>query len=449
MLLEAGDLDGLIRASVELRAMVSAEDPAMRRGAAQAIGALRAGKLEQELRHLLADAEPEVRVAAIRAAGERRAEGLARDVAAQLGWGRASYFAGRALTAMGEAAVPSLLDVVQAGDLAPSRAAVRTLARIPGPATDRALMGLAAAADLSVRTVVSREVAHRARRGEASDELRRHVRPLVKAASGVVVDLGRVAGAERLSPDLRVELLERRRLAKERMLNWLAAATHPKRVLDLIPTVTSRHVHGSAASRRSAAIELLDTLVDRELRPTLSALDDKRGSAGSVDLNQIEDPWFQWLLGAARAEDGAMNIAQRVMLLRKVNLFSTLPGETLVTIAENCEPREMVAGQRIFAEGDAPDGMYVISSGSVKIIMNGKTLAHKAPSEFFGEVALLDDEPRMADAVAAADGAYLFMDREVFQQLTEDLPEVLREVIRTLIQYLKQNEAATGTRTMF
>ena len=128
-----------------------------------------------------------------------------------------------------------------------------------------------------------------------------------------------------------------------------------------------------------------------------------------------------------------MDIAQRVMLLRKVNLFSSLPGETLVTVAESCETREVVAGETIFEAGDPPDGLYVLAAGDIKIVKGDKTLARLSPGDFFGEIALVDDAPRIAAAVARSDGLMLFIDREVFRRLTEDLPQVLRAVIRTLI----------------
>ena len=144
-----------------------------------------------------------------------------------------------------------------------------------------------------------------------------------------------------------------------------------------------------------------------------------------------------------------MDIAQRVMLLRKVNLFSSLPGETLVTVAESCETREVVAGETIFEAGDPPDGLYVLAAGDIKIVKGDKTLARLSPGDFFGEIALVDDAPRIAAAVARSDGLMLFIDREVFRRLTEDLPQVLRAVIRTLIEYLKFADTQTGQTTMY
>jgi len=121
----------------------------------------------------------------------------------------------------------------------------------------------------------------------------------------------------------------------------------------------------------------------------------------------------------------------------------------LLTIAESCEERELSEGEQIFAAGDAPDGLYVIAAGRVRIARKEKTLVNLAPSEFFGEVALLDDDPRMADAFVLQNGVALFIDREVFHRITEDLPEVLRAVNRTPIRYLEHAEQASGRQTLF
>ena len=132
-----------------------------------------------------------------------------------------------------------------------------------------------------------------------------------------------------------------------------------------------------------------------------------------------------------------MDITHKVMLLRKVRLFADLPGEILLTIAESCEDRETVKGEKLMARGDPPDGLYIIASGLISIEKEGQRLAKLKEGDFFGELGLFDDAPRKADAIAATDGMVLFLEKEVFDGLTEDLPEVLRALVRTVISYVK------------
>jgi CRP-like cAMP-binding protein len=132
-----------------------------------------------------------------------------------------------------------------------------------------------------------------------------------------------------------------------------------------------------------------------------------------------------------------MEITEKVMLLRKVKLFANLPGEILLTIAETCEDRELIKNEKLFVTGDPPDGMYVVASGVIGIVKDNELVVELGEYRFFGELGLFDDSPRMADAIAQTDGMVLFLQKEVFDGITEDLPEVLRALVRTVISYLK------------
>jgi CRP-like cAMP-binding protein len=128
------------------------------------------------------------------------------------------------------------------------------------------------------------------------------------------------------------------------------------------------------------------------------------------------------------------------MTLRKTALFENLPGEILLTIAEESETRELVEGQKIFSQGDYPDGLYTVASGKVIIKRDGHVISELKEYGFFGEIGILDDSPRGGDAIAETDATLLFIEKEVFNSITEDLPEVLRAVTKTVIGYLKKEE---------
>ena len=452
VLLVAGDLDGIIKAALTLRQMINHDDSAMRKAAARAIGALRAGKLESELRTLVADADQDVCITAIRAAGDRRAIGLASEIAQRLGSGNASYYASQALVAFGEPALPALVDVARGERRIAAGAAIRTLALSPSGQAEQAMLELLDDADVGARVVLSREAAARAARGASSAALALRAATLVddEVRTLAVISSALVTGD--LEAGVLAELDQRQLLARRRLLCWLAICSRPKEVLELMPLIVCGPRQQADSTRRAAALELLESLLEKQQRSALGALEDSSKKSAGPALAELDDPWLRWFINAAQQkteEDGSMNVAQKVMLLRKVDLFSELSGEILVTIAEVCEAREFTEGEQIFKEADAPDGLYVISAGSVAIKRGEKTLVRLGPSEFFGEVALLDDAPRMADAVASGDGMVLFMDRDVFRQIADDLPDVLRAIIRTLIQYLKHTEATVGTQTMF
>jgi CRP/FNR family transcriptional regulator len=92
---------------------------------------------------------------------------------------------------------------------------------------------------------------------------------------------------------------------------------------------------------------------------------------------------------------------ETVGLLHSVPVFSTLAAEDLEQVAQVTVPRQFEAGEVVFREGDESDTCYVIRSGHVRAIRehaDGRsiTLANFGPGDFFGELAMFDDERRSA-----------------------------------------------------
>ncbi|HNQ87974.1 MAG TPA: cyclic nucleotide-binding domain-containing protein [Verrucomicrobiota bacterium] len=94
--------------------------------------------------------------------------------------------------------------------------------------------------------------------------------------------------------------------------------------------------------------------------------------------------------------------------LKGIALLKAMDDEALGRLAAVLEPRSFAARQAVFQEGDPGDGMYFIVSGAVRIEKctgTGagavKTLAVLEPGDYFGEMALFDQQPRSASAVAA------------------------------------------------
>ena len=100
-----------------------------------------------------------------------------------------------------------------------------------------------------------------------------------------------------------------------------------------------------------------------------------------------------------------MSSGEVVELLGGVPVFSTLEREDLERIAQFAVPREFEPGEVVFREGDASDTCYVVSDGRARAIRShtdGRTLtlATFGPGDFFGELALFEDERRSATVEA-------------------------------------------------
>ncbi len=94
--------------------------------------------------------------------------------------------------------------------------------------------------------------------------------------------------------------------------------------------------------------------------------------------------------------------------LKRIALLEAMDDQALARLAAVVEPRAFADGQIIFQEGDPGDAMHFIASGAVRIEKRTgadasavKTLAILEPGDYFGEMALFDQQPRSASAVAS------------------------------------------------
>jgi len=135
---------------------------------------------------------------------------------------------------------------------------------------------------------------------------------------------------------------------------------------------------------------------------------------------------------------GAMNIAA----LEQVKLFAGLAAEDLVALAANLQRRRYGKGQFIFQQGDRGLCLYLVESGKVKIASfssegKGLVLNLLGPGDFFGELALLDGEPRSADAVAQEPCQLLLLQRDDFMHFLEARPHVAIKLLATVSRRLR------------
>jgi hypothetical protein len=132
---------------------------------------------------------------------------------------------------------------------------------------------------------------------------------------------------------------------------------------------------------------------------------------------------------------------ERVIVLKNTQLFSQTPENVLSSIAPIMKEVTYSESQEIFAKGDLGDSMYIIYAGEVGIYDGPKRLALFDKGEIFGELALMDTEPRSATTVAETDVMLFRIDQEDFFELMEERDEILRNVLRILCQRIRvQNE---------
>ena len=161
---------------------------------------------------------------------------------------------------------------------------------------------------------------------------------------------------------------------------------------------------------------------------------------------QTLHPGFPALLAMSHdAPTSPILAAARVALLRRTSLFAETPENVLSSIVPIMHEVPFADGQQIFAQGDLGSSLFVVQAGQVGIFAGSQQLATFGPGDFFGELALLDAEPRSAAAVAQGAVTAFRLDQEDFYDVMEERPEVLRNILRVLCQRLRrQNEKSAA-----
>ncbi|MBT2559507.1 cyclic nucleotide-binding domain-containing protein [Hymenobacter sp. ISL-91] len=164
-------------------------------------------------------------------------------------------------------------------------------------------------------------------------------------------------------------------------------------------------------------------------------------AAYQAALTETPDLADQLMHHAATAHISA---ADRVAVLQRTALFAATPPNVLSAIVPIMQEVELQADEQLFAQGDLGNSLFIVHEGQVGIFTGAHQLAAFGPGDFFGELALLDAEPRSATARALAPTLAFRLDQEDFYDVMEERPEVLRNILRVLCQRLRRQNEVGG-----
>jgi CRP/FNR family transcriptional regulator/CRP/FNR family cyclic AMP-dependent transcriptional regulator len=133
---------------------------------------------------------------------------------------------------------------------------------------------------------------------------------------------------------------------------------------------------------------------------------------------------------------------ERRELLRRIHLFADLTDRESDTILDLMREKSVPKGTAVFHQNDSGGGLYLILSGSVKISRTGRdgrdvTVALLHEGNFFGEMSLLDGQPRSASATAIHSTRLLVLDREHFQRYVLAQARIAAKLLRELSKRLR------------
>jgi len=132
------------------------------------------------------------------------------------------------------------------------------------------------------------------------------------------------------------------------------------------------------------------------------------------------------------------SILEKTIILKSVDLFHKIPGDVLTQIAQIAEEIIHPENIEIFKKGDHGDSMFVIISGKVDVIQNEHSITQLEKGNCIGEMALLDQEPRSADAITLEESVLLKIDQEGFFELMASNPEIMKQIVKMLTRRIRE-----------
>ncbi len=138
-------------------------------------------------------------------------------------------------------------------------------------------------------------------------------------------------------------------------------------------------------------------------------------------------------------------------LLQKTVLFKGNSSEELEMALELFQERKIKPNSTIFAENMPAEALYIVKSGSVRITMMARegeeiSLLLLGPGEFFGELALVQDDVRLVSARADSPVEILLITRKDFQALLELAPRTASRILLVIAKLLAMRVKAYSDR---
>jgi carbon-monoxide dehydrogenase iron sulfur subunit len=149
------------------------------------------------------------------------------------------------------------------------------------------------------------------------------------------------------------------------------------------------------------------------------------------------------LLDSSDAFALLLNKVSNTRLLRNAPLFRVLDDDSLTAIEELLAEKTCPEGTVIFAEGDPADALYVIVRGGVQVskrMQSGREvpLTHLGPGDVFGEMGVIEDQPRMATVTTTEPSKLLALSREGFRSLLLEHPRISFRMLQVLSRRVRE-----------
>ncbi len=125
--------------------------------------------------------------------------------------------------------------------------------------------------------------------------------------------------------------------------------------------------------------------------------------------------------------------------VHKLKIFEGIEASVVSEIIDNAAKETFISGEVIMQEGDAPNGKgYIIEEGSVNVLLWENITTKLTPGDIFGEIALLNEEPRSASVIAESDVTAIILSQDMlFEMINNDDNSINKEIMRRMEENLE------------
>jgi HEAT repeat protein len=455
-------------AQIALTAMTENPQPKSQLAALEIVASLGLDTHQNFVETALKHPNEQVVAAGISAAGVLKQPQLTRQLAQLLAHKQHWRAAAEGLVMQGNAAVPLLRDLLQTPNL--QRRVVLVAGQIQTADAYEMLTDMALKSDVSVRTVSLQALRNFPPSFRKESVFHQLLQDELRLAQHLLQ-----AHTTPLDADFKKSLYYEQEASIQRIFGILMQLYDQ----DAIASTQISVLH-SSRERRANSLELLENVVLRGIYGCLHALLDDvpetekikvlNGQLGAINPQpSIKDFIFQhgthyftdWTIRLAlrgvppetlfqypnlqlmshATTSATVSITERVMVLKNTDLFAKTPENVLSSIAPIMREVSFEESQVIFKKGDLGASMFVIYDGEVGIYDGDTRLATFGRGDVFGELALLDAEPRSATVVALLDLQLFRIDQSDFYDLMDERGEVMRNIIKMLCQRIRNQNA--------
>src|ERR1700687_6278552 len=143
-------------------------------------------------------------------------------------------------------------------------------------------------------------------------------------------------------------------------------------------------------------------------------------------------------------------VGERTMTLKALPFFTSLTDKELDVVRAAATEKNYPKNAVLLTEGEMGDSLYMIQSGKVKVFIGdeeGREIILKilGPGAFFGEMSMIDKQPRSASVTTLEASTFLVLSHAAFERCVEQAPHIGNVVMQVLAQRVREADRKIGT----